>query len=40
MVVATAGADPAALAPAVRAVASGLTRRVGELWDAGTGSRW
>lgn len=40
LVVATRGADPTALAPAVRAVASGLTRRVGELWDAGTGARW
>ncbi len=40
LVVATRGADPKALAPAVRAVASGLTRRVGELWDAGVGSRW
>lgn len=32
LVVATKGADPAALAPAVRAVANGLTRRVGVLW--------
>ena len=40
LVVHAQGADPAALAPAVRAVASGLTRRVGELWDAGAGSRW
>jgi DNA-binding IclR family transcriptional regulator len=39
LVVATRGADPKALAPAVRAVASGLTRRVGELWDLGVGVR-
>jgi DNA-binding IclR family transcriptional regulator len=32
-VVATKGAVPTALAPAVRAVARGLTRRVGLLWD-------
>jgi DNA-binding IclR family transcriptional regulator len=33
LVVASKGANPAAIAPAVRAVASGLTRRVGVLWD-------
>lgn len=36
-VVATKGASPAALAPAVRAVAAGLTRRVALLWDRGDG---
>ena len=35
LVVASRGADPKALAPTVRAVASGLTRRVVELWDSG-----
>ncbi len=39
LVVATRGADPQALAPAVRAVASGMTRRVAELWDGGSGVR-
>ena len=34
IVVATKGASPSALAPAVRAVAIGLTRRVSALWDA------
>lgn len=33
LVVATKGANPIAIAPAVRAVANGLTRRVGTLWD-------
>ena len=33
LVVASKGANPAAIAPAVRAVANGLTRRVGILWD-------
>ena len=36
IVVATRGADPPTLAPAVRAVASGLSRRVSEVWDAGS----
>ena len=34
LVVATQGANPTAIAPAVRAVANGLTRRVGSLWDS------
>jgi DNA-binding IclR family transcriptional regulator len=33
IVVATNGANPAALAPAIRTVAAGLTRRVAVLWD-------
>lgn len=37
LVVATKGANPAAVAPAVRAVANGLTRRVGILWDITSG---
>lgn len=38
LVVATKGANPAAVAPAVRAVANGLTRRVGILRDTTIGS--
>jgi DNA-binding IclR family transcriptional regulator len=38
LVVATKGANPAAVAPAVRAVANGLTRHVGTLWDTPIGS--
>ena len=38
-VVATKGANPSALAPAVRAVALGLTRRVGLAWDSDRNSR-
>ncbi|HEY6013758.1 MAG TPA: hypothetical protein VIU37_07115 [Candidatus Limnocylindrales bacterium] len=38
IVVPSKGANPAAIAPAVRAVANGLTRRVGILWDS-AGSR-
>lgn len=38
LVVATKGANPAAVAPAVRAVANGLSRRVGTLWDTTIGS--
>ena len=38
IVVPSRGANPAAIAPAVRAVANGLTRRVGILWDS-AGSR-
>jgi len=40
LVVATRGADPRALAPTVRAVASGLTRRVSEVWDTRDASQW
>lgn len=39
LVVATRGADPTSIAPAVRAVASGMTRRVIEVWDVGEGRR-
>lgn len=39
LVVAARGADPRALAPAIRTVASGLTRRVAEVWQ-GAGHRW
>ena len=39
IVVATRGADPRALALVVRAVAAGLTRRVAEVWDGGSGLR-
>ena len=39
LVVASRGADPATLAAAVRAVASGLTRRVGVLWASAEARR-
>ncbi len=40
LVVASRGADARSLAIAVRAVASGITRRVGEASRSGTGYRW
>jgi DNA-binding IclR family transcriptional regulator len=39
IVVASGGAQPAAIAPAVRAVAGGLTRRVGTLWASAEARR-
>ena len=40
LVVASRGADARALAPAIRAVASGLTRRVAEVWQGDPDPRW
>lgn len=37
LVVATRGADPRTLAPAVRAVANGMSRRVSAIWDSAGG---